>query len=147
LYRARPEYSRENQSDGLYWNSQVLVRRVIIAAAWNGWLRAGVSVYAGRAAEDVAGRREGTMGDGAEGLVDAQARIQDRLDELEQRRAPRGRIVKNPEREQRLQSLRLARTELERQARATEHPVRREQLAQAIAEIDRRIASLPGQTD
>jgi hypothetical protein len=84
------------------------------------------------------------MGDGAEGLVDAQARIQDRLDELEQRRASRGRVVTDPVREQRLQSLRLARTELERQSAATSHPVRRDQLAQAIAELDRRIAELAG---
>ncbi len=82
------------------------------------------------------------MGDGAEGLVDAQARIQDRLDELEEGRTRRGRVVKNPEREQQLQSLRLARTELERQRGATSHQVRREQLAQAIAEINRRIAKL-----
>jgi hypothetical protein len=82
------------------------------------------------------------MGDGAEGLVDAQARIQDRLDELEERRVRRGRVVKDPEREQRLQSLRLARTELQRQADTTAHPVRREQLSQAIAELDRRIADL-----
>jgi hypothetical protein len=82
------------------------------------------------------------MGDGAEGLVDAQARIQDRLDELEQQRVSRRRVVKDPEREQRLQSLRLARTELERQRAATSHPVRRDQLAQAIAELNRRIAQL-----
>ena len=82
------------------------------------------------------------MGDGAEGLVDAQARIQDRLDEIEERRTRRGRVVKNPAREQELQSLRLARTELERQARATSHPVRGEQLAQAIAELTRRIDAL-----
>jgi hypothetical protein len=82
------------------------------------------------------------MGDGAEGLVDAEARIQDRLDELEQRRVRRVVVVKDPEREQRLQSLRLARTELERQARLTQHPVRREQLAQAMAELDRRIAEI-----
>jgi hypothetical protein len=82
------------------------------------------------------------MGDGAEGLVDAQARIQDRLDELEQQRVRRGRVATDPEREQRLQSLRLARTELERQAAVTSHPVRREQLSQAIAELDRRIADL-----
>jgi hypothetical protein len=82
------------------------------------------------------------MGDGAEGLVDAQARIQDRLDELEQRRVHHSRVVKDPEREQRLQSLRLARTELDRQAGVTEHPVRLQQLAQAIAELDRRIAEL-----
>ena len=82
------------------------------------------------------------MGDGAEGLVDAQARIQDRLDELEQQRVRRGRLVRDPEREERLQSLRLARAELERQRAVTTHPVRREQLAQALAEIDRRIAEL-----
>lgn len=81
------------------------------------------------------------MGDGAEGLVDAEARIQDRLDELEQRRVQRARVIKDPEREQRLQSLRLARAELERQAQVTPHPVRREQLAQAMAEVDRRIAA------
>lgn len=81
------------------------------------------------------------MGDGAEGLVDAEARIQDRLDELAQTQAAaRRRIVKDPERERRLESLRLARTELLRQSAATEHPVRREQLGHAIAELDRRIA-------
>lgn len=82
------------------------------------------------------------MGDGAEGLVDAQARIQDRLDELEEQRARRFRIVVDPAREQRLQSLRLARTELQRQAGATGHPVRLQQLSQAISELDRRIAEL-----
>jgi hypothetical protein len=82
------------------------------------------------------------MGDGAEGLVDAQARIQDRLDELEQRRVRGSRVVKDPEREQRLLSLRLARVELERQVAATVHPVRKEQLTQAIAELDRRMADV-----
>jgi hypothetical protein len=82
------------------------------------------------------------MGDGAEGLIDAQAKIQDRLDELEQRRTRPLRFVGNPEREQRLQSLRLARTELQRQSGVTTHQVRRQQLALAIAELDRRIAEL-----
>jgi hypothetical protein len=85
-----------------------------------------------------------TMGDGAEGLIDAQSKIQDRLDELEELRTRRFRIVRNPEREQRLQSLRLARVELVRQADVSTHPVRRQQLALAIAEIDRRIAELNG---
>jgi len=84
------------------------------------------------------------MGDGAEGLIDAQSKIQDRLDELEELRTRRFRIVRNPEREQRLQSLRLARVELVRQADVSTHPVRRQQLALAIAEIDRRIAELNG---
>jgi len=82
------------------------------------------------------------MGDGAEGLIDAQAKIQDRLDELEQLRARPFRQVRNTEREQRLESLRLARTELQRQSGVTRHPVRRQQLSLAIAELDRRIAEL-----
>jgi hypothetical protein len=82
------------------------------------------------------------MGDGAEGLIDAQARIQDRLDELEQRRARPVRVVRDPVRAERLQSLRLARTELERQSKVTGHPVRLQQLSLAIAELDRRIAAL-----
>jgi hypothetical protein len=83
------------------------------------------------------------MGDGAEGLVDAQARIQERMDELEERRT-RGRrpIVYDPERQRKLESLRLARTELARQASETKHDVRRQQLAQALAELDRRIGDL-----
>jgi multidrug efflux pump subunit AcrA (membrane-fusion protein) len=80
------------------------------------------------------------MGDGAEGLIDAQSKIQDRLDELEEQRRRPSRVVRNPDREQRLQSLRLARAELARQSAATAHPVRRQQLALALAEIDRRIA-------
>jgi hypothetical protein len=82
------------------------------------------------------------MGDGAEGLIDAQARIQDRLDELEQQRTRPFRIVRNPERDERLQSLCLARTELGRQSGVTGNPVRLQQLSLAIAELDRRIAEL-----
>lgn len=37
------------------------------------------------------------MGDGAEGLVDAQARIEDRLAELEQARILSRRVVKDPD--------------------------------------------------
>ncbi len=84
------------------------------------------------------------MGDGAEGLVDAQARIQDRLDELEQARVFSRRVVRDPDLEQRLQSLRLARTDLQRQADNGASPRRKEQLASAIAELDRRIAELKG---
>jgi len=83
------------------------------------------------------------MGDGAEGLVDAQSRIQDRIDELEQQAARRRVVViRDPERHRQLESLRLARAELARQAAATAHEVRREQIALALAELDRRIASL-----
>ena len=84
------------------------------------------------------------MGDGAEGLVDAQARIQDRLDELEQARMLSRRVVRDPDLEQRLQSLRLARTDLQRQIDRGAPAWRLEQLAVAAAELDRRIAELKG---
>ena len=87
------------------------------------------------------------MGDGAEGLVDAEARIQDRLDQLEQQRATRRRPVKDPELVRELESLRLARAEVNRQAQASTHPVRQEQLRQAMAELDRRIADVQGKLE
>lgn len=83
------------------------------------------------------------MGDGAEGLVDAQSRIQDRIDELEERRTRRRRVIAyDPERQRQLESLRLARAELGRQLSATTHEVRRQQLTQALEEVDRRIEGL-----
>lgn len=87
------------------------------------------------------------MGDGAEGLVDAEARIQDRLDQLDQQRATGRRPVKDPELVRELESLRLARAEANRQAEASAHPVRREQLRQAMAELDRRIADVQGKLE
>jgi hypothetical protein len=82
------------------------------------------------------------MGDAGEGLIDADARIQERMEELERERTQaRGKApVRDPEKVQALESLRLARTELERQAEATANERRRAQIAQAIAEIDRRMA-------
>ena len=81
------------------------------------------------------------MGDAGEGLIDADSRIQERLEELERERsAKQGPAVRNPELVQALESLRLARTELERQLAATTHERRKAQITQAIAEIDRRMA-------
>lgn len=40
------------------------------------------------------------------------------------------------------ESFRLARAELERQSEASSHPVRREQIALALAELDRRLAEI-----
>ncbi len=81
------------------------------------------------------------MGDAGEGLIDADARIQERMEELErERKQSRGKPVRNPEEVQALESLRLARTELERQSQTTTNERRRAQIAQAIAEIDRRMA-------
>ncbi len=79
------------------------------------------------------------MSDAAEGLVDAESRIQERLDEMQPRKKARGK-VKDPDREQAVESCRLAKAELERQLLATRHPVRRQQIEAAIAELDRRIA-------
>ncbi len=81
------------------------------------------------------------MGDAGEGLIDADSRIQERMDDLERERAKaRIREVRDPERMRVLESLRLARTELARQMGATAHQWRRDQIGQAMAEIDRRMA-------
>jgi hypothetical protein len=81
------------------------------------------------------------MGDAGEGLIDADSRIQERMEELErERKQDKTRVVADPQRVQLLESLRLARTELERQLEATTHERRRAQIEQAIAEIARRMA-------
>jgi hypothetical protein len=81
------------------------------------------------------------MGDAGEGLIDADSRIQERLEELARNREERAGhvVVRDPEAHAALESLKLARTELQRQAAATVHEARRQQLAHAIAELDRRI--------
>jgi hypothetical protein len=81
------------------------------------------------------------MSDAGEGLIDADARIQERMEELERERAkPRTRAVRNPDQVRALESLRLARAELQRQFAATTHDRRRVQLQQALDEVDRRMA-------
>ena len=83
------------------------------------------------------------MGDAGEGLVDAEARAQERRDEIERERTERrGQAVKNPELEREITSLRLARAALESQITETAHERRKAQLTDAIAEIDRRLAGL-----
>lgn len=84
------------------------------------------------------------MGDAGEGLIDAEARLQERMDELEEsRKVSRDKGPKvDPEHVRAVESLRLAKTELQRQAEATVHAVRKEQIGQAIAEIDRRLAEM-----
>jgi hypothetical protein len=83
------------------------------------------------------------MGDAGEGLIDADARIQERMEELERERAQtRRRDVRDPEQVRALESLRLARTELERQLAATTHASRRAQIQQALEEVDRRMAEI-----
>ena len=81
------------------------------------------------------------MGDAGEGLIDQDSRIQERMEELERERAKAHiRDVKNPEVMRALQSLKLARTELERQFASSSHERRRDSIGQAMAELDRRIA-------
>ena len=88
------------------------------------------------------------MGDAGEGLIDADSRIQERMEELERERAKsQVRDVRDPERVRQLESLRLARTELERQLSATSHERRRAQIGEAMAEIDRRMAEASSQLE
>ena len=84
------------------------------------------------------------MGDAGEGLVDAESRLAERMEEREQekRRARQGGKGGDPERARQVESLRLARTEMQRQLDLTTHAARKQQLTQAIAEIDRRLKEL-----
>jgi hypothetical protein len=82
------------------------------------------------------------MSDSGEGLVDAEARLQEQMDAREQERKRRASAgVKDPEKQRAHESLRLARIELVGQLNATRHQVRRDQLEAAIEELDRRMAA------
>lgn len=83
------------------------------------------------------------MGDAGEGLIDAESRIQERMEDLERERTiSRPHTLNAEERRtlESLKSLRLARRELEAQLGPATHERRRTQIEQAMAEIDRRIA-------
>jgi hypothetical protein len=83
------------------------------------------------------------MGDSGEGLVDAEARIQEQIEEREaERRRRSGQTGPkiDPEKVRELESLRLAKSNLQRQAEATDHPIRKQQIQLAIAEIEKRLA-------
>jgi hypothetical protein len=84
------------------------------------------------------------MGDAGEGLVDAESRLAERMEEREQdkRRARQVAKAGDPERMRQLESLRLARTEMQRQLELTTHDARKQQLKQAVAELNRRITDL-----
>jgi hypothetical protein len=84
------------------------------------------------------------MADAGEGLIDAQNRIQERMDEREEERARRAmpQAEQDPEQLRRAESLRLAYTELSRQLEATTHTARRQQLTSALAELERQLESL-----
>ena len=80
------------------------------------------------------------MSDAGEGLVDAEARLQEQMDAREEERRRRAtQAVKDPERVRAQESLRLAIAQLEEQLVATQHPVRREQIERAMAELRSRL--------
>lgn len=85
-----------------------------------------------------------SMGDAGEGLVDAESRLAERMEEREEEKKRARLGVKNidPERVRQRESLRLARTELQRQLDLTTHQARKQQLGHALAELDKRIAGL-----
>ena len=84
------------------------------------------------------------MGDAGEGLIDADSRLQERMEELEENRraAKNKKPLEDPERVRSRESLKLARTEMQRQLEVTENPARKTQLTQAVAEIEKRLAAL-----
>ena len=82
------------------------------------------------------------MSDAGEALVDADARLQERMDERNAERRRRGvhSHLPDPRKVREIESLKLARTELQRQAAATANALRRTQIEAAIGEIERRLA-------
>ena len=84
------------------------------------------------------------MGDAGEGLVDAESRLAERMEEREEekRKARQAGKRLDPERVRQIESLKLARTEMQRQLELTTHQARKQQLTQAIAEIEKRIKQL-----
>jgi hypothetical protein len=86
------------------------------------------------------------MGDSGEGLIDNEARIQERMEELQRNREnSRKPRTKNPPVAREIESLQLARKELMRSLQATNQPARRNQLTAALADIERRIGELQNQ--
>jgi hypothetical protein len=84
------------------------------------------------------------MGDAGEGLVDAEAKAAERMAEREQesrRREDRAAATLNPEHDRMVRSLQLARAELTRQAEATQNERRKEQIRQALADIETKLAT------
>ena len=84
------------------------------------------------------------MGDAGEGLVDAESRLAERMDEREEEKKKARQIVKagDPERQRQLESCRLARTEMQRRLEQATHDAYKQQLSAAITELERRITQL-----
>ncbi|HYR41415.1 MAG TPA: hypothetical protein VER98_00195, partial [Terriglobia bacterium] len=76
------------------------------------------------------------MGDSGEGLIDNEARIQERMEELQRNRERTRRPdVENPELARQIESFELARKEIIRALESTTHQARKSQLTAALAEI------------
>jgi len=83
------------------------------------------------------------MGDSGEGLIDNEARIQERMEELQRNRElARRPAVKNPEVARQIESLELARKEIIRAIEGATHPARKTQLTAALADVEKKIAAL-----
>ena len=83
------------------------------------------------------------MSDAGEGLVDAEARLQEQMDarEHEKRRRNAGEVT-DPEKHRAKESLMLMRADLARQLELTTHAVRRDSIALAMKEIDRKLTAI-----
>jgi hypothetical protein len=84
------------------------------------------------------------MSDSGEGLVDASTRLAERMEEMEEDRR-RARITGpriDPDKARALESLRLAKADMQRQLKVISHEARRQQLGSALVEIERRLADL-----
>jgi len=84
------------------------------------------------------------MSDSGEGLVDASTRLAERMEEMEEdrRRAKATGPRMDPEKVRAMESLRLAKADMQRQLNVISHEARRQQLASALGEIERRLADL-----
>ncbi len=84
------------------------------------------------------------MGDAGEGLIDADSRLAERMDEREEekKQARNTANAGDPELTRQLESCRLARTDMQRQLELASRQARKQQLRQAIAELDRRVGQL-----
>jgi phage-related minor tail protein len=81
------------------------------------------------------------MGDSGEGLIDAEARIQERMAELARERAAGSAKAKgDPAVVSRVESLRLARVDLQRQMSATTHPGLQAARVGALADLEKQLA-------
>jgi hypothetical protein len=83
------------------------------------------------------------MGDAGEGLVDAESRAAERMSELQEernRRLERNARTIDPEQDRMVRSLQLARAELQAQQEQTQNERRKEQIRQALADIEQKLA-------